>query len=227
MHKKYVICLYIFYIAFVDSFVFADAINTEQGNDPAKRAIYIVQEPRGATMDLVLFKPKKLKLPYAIKYPSQWYAAEIIVGAPTVLLSREPIRKQSDEYKMGIAIYYMTNYFRQVLPRDSELGKMAKVVISVEDWEQSKNRFLAGFQKQADVNILSKTDITLSDLPAFKVEYQVVNPYDKLQVVAYFIRAGNHLLNLIYEAPISEFEEYREIFEAAISSFKFNNAEAN
>ncbi len=175
------------------------------------------QDPKGTSMQLVAFQPKMLLLPFEIKYPEKWHVREEFGGVPSLFISREPILATTDQYKVGIAIYYHTDFFvPQKEDPNSSLGQMAESVIKVRTWESTKESFLKSSSEQGR-RIISKEDTTLSGQPAFRIEWQT----NQVRTITYCVKAGNHLLLWTLEAPPNEFEEYSSVFKQMVEVFRF------
>lgn len=191
--------------------------NQQTDNTHTSGASANVQEPKGDTMEFVPFTAKIIDFPFNINYPAKWYVRE--EKFPNVLglfISREPIRSRADQYTLGAGLYYMVNYLVSQAPPDSSLGKMAGAVIVVKDWEESKKGLAEGIKQQGN-NIISKSDTTISGNPALKMECESQSS----RSIFIFIKVGNNMLSLTFEAPIQEFEQYRGVFESMISSLSF------
>ena len=175
------------------------------------------QDPKGTSMQLVTFQPKMLLLPFEVKYPESWHVREEFGGVPSLFISREPILATTDQYKVGIAIYYNIDFF---VPKkedpNSPAGKMAESVITIRTLESTKENLLKSSSEQ-NRRIISKEDLTLSGQLAFRIEWQT----DQVRTITYCVKAGNHLMLWTLEAPPDEFEEYSPVFKQMVEVFRF------
>jgi hypothetical protein len=132
---------------------------------------YEVHEPKGSSMELVPFRHKLYNFEINIKYPEKWYATEEYGPRvnPSFYLTKEPIRGISDRYTVGMALTYLQAFFVQQAPPDSDLGKMAKAVLSVREWETVKTALVEGVESRGR-KIISQEDLDVSGRPALKVE---------------------------------------------------------
>lgn len=197
---------------------FENKLKNEQN---AKETIWknsIFQEPKGKTMDLVNFTPVKINLPFNIKYPANWYVREEVADMSMVCISREPIKEMNDKYYVGFSGMYQPNYFISREPAYTALGKTAKAVVKTVDWDKDKARFVDSL-KQNGYDILSQSEVTLSNQPALKIEYTS----SVVKVKMLYINLGTGLLTLLFEAPPAEYNQYSEIFEQMIKSASIRN----
>lgn len=174
------------------------------------------QDKRGETGELVTFIPKISDFPFTIKYPSNWYAREENLDTAKLYLTREPVRQVQDQYKVGMGIYYNKDYFVSREPAGSQLGKMAKVVLKVVNWDQDKDRFIENLKNQGAL-IISRENIMISGEKAVKIEYHMPQVY----LLTYYIKAGNDQLMISFEAPPQEFDNYKPIFQDMSNSVAF------
>jgi len=183
----------------------------------ADRPNFAVQEPKSNSMELTYFVPGLIKFPFEIKYPGAWYIREEVAGnIPCLFFTREPIRKEGDRYNVGASLLYNIGYFASKEPSDSILGQMAQTVIKMRDWDESKKQFVESLEKNGN-SIISQADVTISGQPSLRVEYESKTA----RITTIYIKAGNHLLTIIFEAPPQEYEQYKDIFEKMLNSFFF------
>lgn len=180
----------------------------------AENTRFSVQEPKSNTMELVSFAPQMINFPFEIKYPAKWYVREEIAGMPSLYLTREPIRSDTDRYLVGVSLLYSISYFSQREPSDSTLGQAAELVVKIRDWNESKKQFIKGLE-EAGNTVISQADITISGQPALKVHYESKN----VRAMVLYIRVGVHLLVMTFEAPPQEYEQYKEVFDKIGNSF--------
>jgi len=167
-------------------------------------------------LELVSFQPKLIDFPFKIKYPAKWYARE--EGSTSLFLTREPVNKMEDRYRVGVGIYYIKGYFLRKAPPDSEFSGTAKNVYLSNDWTEEKKNFIES-HKKLGVLILSTSDLEMSGYPAVKINFQTK---DSL-VTAYFIKMDWDVINLVCEAPKDEYANYSKIFEAIMESFRIES----
>jgi len=175
-----------------------------------------IQEPKGETMELVPFAHKLINFPFVIKYPEKWYAREEFAGIPSLFLTREPIRNITDRYTVGMGLFYQIDYFISQESPDSKLDQIAKTVVKVIDWNEAKKRFIESIKDVGNTNI-SQSELTITNQPALKVEYES----KVLHTVTLYVKVGNHLLTMTFEASSQEYGQYKDIFEEMIKSFSF------
>ncbi|MCF7908670.1 MAG: hypothetical protein K9L86_07375 [Candidatus Omnitrophica bacterium] len=177
---------------------------------------FMVQEPKGSNLDLVSFEEKLVDFPFIIKYPAKWYVREETSGLMSGLfISREPVLKVEDQYKTGVGIYYLENYFFRTASPDSEWGKGAKSVHYVPNWDEQKNIYLTSLKEQGCV-IFSAVDTMVSTYPSLKIEFQSKDS----RIITYFIKKDFDLINLLLEAPVKEFAGYQKLLESIVNSFQ-------
>lgn len=177
---------------------------------------YVIQEPKSDTMELVSFVPQKINFPFEIKYPAKWYVREETVGMPSLFLTREPIRTDTDRYTVGASLLYNIAFFSSREPSNSALGQTADFVIKIKDWDESKKQFIEGL-KEGGNTIISQSDVTISGQPALRVEYKSKT----LHAITFYIRVGVHLLAVTFEAPPNEYGQYKDVFDKILSSIFF------
>ena len=124
---------------------------------------YEVQDPKGNSMVLVPFHHKLYNFEINIKYPEKWYASEEYGQNinPSFYLTKEPVRSLSDRYIVGVALTYLQGFFIQRAPKNTDLGKMAKAVLTVRKWETVKKELVKGV-KNKGMKIISQEDIDIS-----------------------------------------------------------------
>ena len=174
-----------------------------------------VQQPQGKTLELTSFKPQLINFPFTIKYPKAWYAREEISGAQALFLTREPVLKTEDRYRVGVGIYYLENFFLRKAPETSEWSGKAQAVYLVPDWKEQKRTFVDSMQ-QRGTKIFSSSDLEISGYPALKIEFQTK---DSL-VTTYYIKIDFNLISVTCEAPQIEFDKYKELFASIMSSLQ-------
>ncbi|MBI1953386.1 MAG: hypothetical protein HYS41_04600 [Candidatus Omnitrophica bacterium] len=175
------------------------------------------QDPKGTGMQLVTFQPEMLLLPFEVKYPESWYVREEFGGVPSLFISREPILAETDQYKVGMTIYYHIDFFApQKEDPNSALGQMAESVVKIRTWEGTKEGILKTFSEPGK-QILSQGDAALSGQAGFRVEWK----NEQTHVITYYVKAGNHLMLWTLEAPPDEFEKYSSAFKQMVEEFKF------
>lgn len=177
---------------------------------------FIVHEPQGTTMEIVDFTPQLINYQSNIKYPAKWYVREETAGAPSLFITREPLKETIDRYKVGASIYYRMSYFISQEPPNSEMRKTAKAVLKVIDWEKDKQRNIE-FWKNEGQTVVAHSDISISSQPALRIEHEAKN----YRAITIYIKAGIHLIVMTFEAPPQEFESYRDTFEEMIKAFSF------
>lgn len=177
---------------------------------------FIIHEPQGTTMELVDFTPQVINYQSNIKYPAKWYAREETVGVPSLFITREPLKETTDRYKVGASIYYRMNYFISQEPPDSAMGKTAKAVLKVIDWEKDKQQNIE-FWKNEGQTVIAHSDFSVSGQPALRIEHEAKN----YRAITVYIKAGIHMIVMTFEAPVHEFELYRNSFEEMIKAFSF------
>jgi len=198
----------LFFIFSVISLMFVNSGNC------ADSSRFAVQEPKGDTMELVSFAPQKINFPFEIKYPAKWYVREDAIGMPSLFLTREAIKNDTDRYSVGVSLIYNVNYFSERQPPSSVLGQTAGSVIRIRDWEESKKQFIEGLQ-QAGNNVISQSTITISGQSALRVDFESKN----LRATTLYIKVGIHLLAITFEAPPEEYKQYKDIFDKMLNSF--------
>ena len=197
---------------------FDDKLKSQKATLEAIQKDSMIQEPKGDTMELVDFVPVKIGLPFNIKYPAKWYVRETVENAPSLYITREPIRNVEDKYKVGVAAIYSADYFISREAADTKFGKMAKAVLKAKNWVEDKKGFVQNL-KQNGFTILSQSDIKISDQPALRVEYKSI----LAQVTILYVKLGKDLLMIFFEAPPGEYGAYRDTFERMINSFAIRN----
>ncbi|MFH1092756.1 MAG: hypothetical protein V1739_01215 [Candidatus Omnitrophota bacterium] len=176
-----------------------------------------VQNPQNDTAQLIDFKWQLVDWPFDIKYPPQWYAREEYYGTASLFFTKEPISKIGDKYQIGMSLFYYQGYF---LPKkasgDSELGKLAQGAYYIETWEKSKEEHINKIKSQTEV--ISMSEEKLSGQPSVRIEYKL----NDTQVDSYYIKVGNNLMVVGFEAPFSGFAENKTIFKNMAESIHFN-----
>ncbi|MCX5678864.1 MAG: hypothetical protein NTY76_07135 [Candidatus Omnitrophica bacterium] len=196
---------------------FAISIVSVNCSNCADSASYAVQEPKGDTVNLVDFIPQKINFPFEIKYPAKWYVREELTGnMPALILSQEPIKNDTDKYKVGVSLLYNVGYFSSRESSSSALGQTADLVVRIRDWKESKKQFVEGL-KEAGNTIISQSDIKVSGQPALRVEFES----KAVRVTVIYVQVGVHLLMMTFESPPQEYNLYKDIFEKMINSLFF------
>lgn len=219
--------LFFLIIVFGDAFLFAEdnektlkqkieegIVKVEKYQD--RDVLSCVQEPQGDTPQEIDFKWQLVEWPFNIKYPSQWYAREAYYGTASLSFTKEPIFKIGDQFQTGMSLFYYEGYF---LPRkaskDSEAGKMAKAAYFFKTWESSKKDYIDNIKSKTEV--ISISEGKFAGQSSVRVECKVNN----IQMDNYYVKVGNNLMIMTFEAPASEFAEHKMTFENIAQSINF------
>lgn len=167
-------------------------------------------------MDLVDLTPHLINYQSNIKYPAKWYVREDAAGIPSLFITREPLRVMTDRFKVGSSFYYRMNYFITQEHPSSNVGNMAKAVLRVVDWEKEKQRNLE-FWKNEGHAIISHSDIFISGQPALRIDHETTS----YRAITIYVKAGINLVVMTFEAPIQEFDSYKNTFEEMVKYFSF------
>jgi len=182
------------------------------------------QEPVSSSLELVDLKTRLVDLPFDIKYPGMWYVREEHqklggnnVQAPSVFISREPVRKMSDIFKVGITICNYQNFFVSVASPDTEIGRMGKHVFMVREWEEAKKSFVESYKDMPGSNIIFSEEIDFSGYPAMRI---VLHNGD-IEVENINIKFGVDLYLIVCEMALAEKDRYKEVFDKVVRSIVF------
>lgn len=65
--------------------------------------------------------------------------------------------------------------------------------------------------------MISAETAEISQLPAYKIGFQS----SEVRALGYHVKAGDHLLKIVCEAPPEQYEEYKTVFDKIAASFTF------
>jgi hypothetical protein len=182
-----------------------------------QKVLVAMQDPVNGQTKMVAFKSQLVEWPFRMKYPASWYVREAFYGTSSLYITQEPVKQINDTFSVGMSLYYFQNYFSiQKASEDSKTGKLAESVLYKNDWVKSKAEYIRQIKKSADKVIsIEETEFALQ--PAVCSEHQL----NGAQVITYYVKAGNNLLQIIFEAPQQEFGNFETIFGLIADSFYF------
>jgi hypothetical protein len=181
----------------------------------ANEARYAVQEPKGSTMNLTVFVPKILDFPFRIKYPEKWYVREELAGnVPILYVTREPIRKSTDKYTVGMGLFYRIEYFKRA--PDSRHDKMAEAAMRLGDWTLSCQRYAEDLKSQGQT-VVAQENTFIDERPT----QRIVHESQELKALTFLVWKELNFIVITFEAPLQEFTEYERVFEDMANSLTF------
>ncbi|MFH1061440.1 MAG: hypothetical protein V1747_00955 [Candidatus Omnitrophota bacterium] len=182
-----------------------------------QKLLISTQNPVDAKTRLIDFKWQLIEWPFIIKYPASWYVRESYYNTSSLFISQEPVNEVTDQYKVGMALHYYPGYFSiQKPPAVSELGQIAHDLVYINQWETAKKEYIEQVRQQSQ-SVISVKDIDLAGKPAARAEHKL----NDFQVISYYIKADNDLIQIMYQAPLREFSKYETVFNLMIDSFYF------
>ena len=152
---------------------------------------------------------------FFIKLPKSWSMKEKDDGKTAQLfVSREAIINKDDFYKVGVTITKIRNASTIFANTGSDLDLVKQWGSIVIPPSQNIDVELHAFR--GDVNIAGKTgflverSFVIKGFNVYTQEYRLI------------LAKNNNLYDIVMEAPVMEFEIYREVFNEAINSLVLN-----
>jgi hypothetical protein len=172
--------------------------------------------------NLVEFKSDEASLPFEIKYPGSWsvWQEQLKIGdlgqTPVVFLTREPIKRTTDTFKVGITVIHYQNYLLEQVPPDIAVGPGASPRFAIANWEKVKKNIAESYAAFPGKTVLSTSDMTIAGLPAFRL----ISEKGETHQETFCVKFNADIYSIICEAPIAELPEYADMFKEIIGAVK-------
>ena len=182
-------------------------------------SISYAQTDSNSLIHFVQLDSKNIDLPIGFGYPQGWHVKVDNTQTPTVFVSREPVIKESDVFKVGVTAMYLKNYLMVDATVDAVIQELpTEKVIMIKEWDEVKNGFLNNMNAEG-LRVNSSNDFSISGRKAFRMEVEG----EKVKQIAVFVNDGAHMLLMTLEAPPGEYDTYKNVFDEMIKSLGFKN----